>query len=140
MFWTGMQRDASTVLQDQIRNTAAKRDNLLRMRAHAIRLEAMMFNGGIDTTEFGSVLHESWSMKRDISTRISTSAIDQWYELARSAGAEGGKLCGAGGGGFLMLIVKPENQPAVRRALSSLSELKIRPEVHGSRVIVGAAQ
>jgi D-glycero-alpha-D-manno-heptose-7-phosphate kinase len=99
-----------------------------------------MFNGGIDAAEFGSVLHESWSMKRDISTRISTSQIDEWYGLARAAGAEGGKLCGAGGGGFLMLIVKPENQPAVRSALGTLSEMKIRPEVHGSRVIVGAAQ
>ena len=61
-------------------------------------------------------------------------------DQSRDAGAEGGKICGAGGGGFLLLIVKPENQASVRRALSSLMEMPIRPEVHGSRVIVGSAQ
>lgn len=139
MFWTGRARDASAVLEDQARNIAAKRESLLRMRAHAFRLESMMFNGAVDMSEFGSMMHESWCAKRGLSTRISTGEIDEWYELARSAGAEGGKLCGAGGGGFLLLIVKPENQPAVRRVLGKLSEMKIRPEVHGSRVIVGAA-
>ena len=139
MFWTGMQRDASKVLEDQIQNTASKHDCLVQMRAHARQLESMMSNGGIDASEFGSVLHESWSMKRRLSNRISTGEIDEWYDLAREAGAEGGKLCGAGGGGFLLLIVKSENKPAVRRALAGLMEMKIRPEVHGSRVMVGAA-
>ena len=139
MFWTGMQRDASKVLEDQIQNTASKHGCLVQMRAHARRLESMMANGDIDASEFGSVLHESWSMKRRLSNRISTGEIDEWYDLAREAGAEGGKLCGAGGGGFLLLIVKSENKPAVRRALAGLMEMKIRPEVHGSRVMVGAA-
>jgi D-glycero-alpha-D-manno-heptose-7-phosphate kinase len=139
MFWTGMQRDASTVLEDQRRNTASKHDRLIQMRGHAHRLEAMMANGGIDASVFGSILHESWSMKRELSTRISTSQIDEWYEVAREAGAQGGKICGAGGGGFLLLIVQPENRAAVRRALSGLAEMPIRPEVHGSRVIVGTA-
>jgi D-glycero-alpha-D-manno-heptose-7-phosphate kinase len=76
-------------------------------------------------------------MKRELSSRISTGQIDEWYAIARDAGAEGGKICGAGGGGFLLLIVQPENQAGVRRALSGLMEMPIRPEVHGSRVIVG---
>jgi D-glycero-alpha-D-manno-heptose-7-phosphate kinase len=139
MFWTGRQRDASTVLEDQIRNTAAKHDSLVQMRGHALRLEALMSNGGIDARAFGNVLHESWSMKRELSHRISTSQIDEMYDRARQAGAEGGKLCGAGGGGFLLLIVKPENKPAVRKALAGMMEMRIRPEVHGSRVMVGAA-
>jgi D-glycero-alpha-D-manno-heptose-7-phosphate kinase len=139
MFWTGMQRDASTVLEDQRRNTASKHDRLVRMREHAQRLEKMMSNGGVDPGEFGSILHESWTMKRELSSRISTSKIDEWYEIARAAGAEGGKICGAGGGGFLLLIVKPENRASVRRALSGLMEMPVRPEVHGSRVIVGTA-
>jgi D-glycero-alpha-D-manno-heptose-7-phosphate kinase len=139
MFWTGMQRDASRVLEDQIRNTESKRDCLIRMREHALRLEAMMSNGGIDTARFGGILHEGWCMKRELSTRISSTQIDEWYDRARAAGAEGGKICGAGGGGFLLLIVQPENQPAVRRALAGLMEMPILPEVYGSRVIVGAA-
>lgn len=139
MYWTGRARDASRVLEDQIRNTEAKRGRLIEMRGHALRLEAMMANGGIDTAAFGKVLDESWAMKRELSSRITTSEIDHWYDLARAAGAEGGKICGAGGGGFLLLVVKPENKASVRRALASLMEMKIRPEVHGSRVIVGAA-
>ena len=94
-------------------------------------------DGGLDPSAFGSILHESWSMKRELSTRISSGKIDEWYAIARAAGAEGGKICGAGGGGFLLLIVKPEHQAGVRRALSSLMEMTVRPEVHGSRVIVG---
>ena len=140
MFWTGMQRDASTVLEDQRRNTQSKHDCLVKMRAHARQLETMMANGGLNAAAFGSILHESWTMKRELSARISSSKIDDWYAVARDAGAEGGKICGAGGGGFLLLIVKPENQPGVRRALAGLMEMPIRPEVHGSRVIVGAAQ
>ena len=139
MFWTGRSRDASTVLEDQRRNTVSKRDCLVQMRQHARRLERMMANGAIDAADFGAVLHESWAMKRSLSKRISTGKIDQWYQVAREAGAEGGKICGAGGGGFLLLIVKPENKGAVRRALAGLMEMPIRPEVHGSRVIVGTA-
>jgi len=139
MFWTGMQRDASTVLEDQRRNTISKRDCLVRMRDHARRLEKMMANGGLDAVDFGGILHESWIMKRELSSRISTGKIDEWYDVAREAGAEGGKICGAGGGGFLLLIVKPENRAAVRRALTGLVEMPVRPEVHGSRVIVGTA-
>jgi D-glycero-alpha-D-manno-heptose-7-phosphate kinase len=139
MFWTGMQRDASTVLEDQRKNTSSKRDCLIEMREHARRLEMIMSTGGIDPAEFGGILHESWLMKRKLSKRISTGKIDEWYQVARRAGAEGGKICGAGGGGFLMLIVKPENQAAVRHALAGLVEMPIRPEVHGSRVMMGTA-
>lgn len=139
MFWTGMQRDASTVLEDQRRNTVSKHDCLVKMRAHAHRLEAMMANGGVDASAFGGILDESWSMKRQLSARISTGRIDEWYRIAREAGAEGGKICGAGGGGFLLLIVRPENRLSVRRALAGLAEMPIQPEVHGSRVIVGTA-
>jgi D-glycero-alpha-D-manno-heptose-7-phosphate kinase len=126
-------------LEDQRKNTASKRECLIGMREHARRLEMIMSNGSIDPTEFGGILHESWLMKRKLSKRISTGKIDEWYQIARQAGAEGGKICGAGGGGFLMLIVKPENQAAVRHALAGLMEMPIRPEVHGSRVMMGTA-
>src|SRR5215472_9308692 len=90
MFWTGMQRDASKVLEDQRRNTASKHDQLMRMREHAQRLERMTSTGGLDPVDFGSILHESWMMKRELSSRISTTKIDEWYDVARDAGAEGG--------------------------------------------------
>lgn len=136
MFWTGMQRNASAVLEGQKRNTAAKIQCLNQMRNHALQLQKLMSNGGVDAARFGDVLHESWSLKRSLSEGISTSTIDAWYERGMAAGAEGGKICGAGGGGFLLFLVKPERQAAVRAALSELREVPVRPEVHGSRVLL----
>jgi D-glycero-alpha-D-manno-heptose-7-phosphate kinase len=84
----------------------------------------------------GAILHESWRRKRELATNVTTSRIDQWYDTAMTAGAEGGKLCGAGQGGFLLLLVRPENRARVRSALSELVEVEVRPEVHGSIVMM----
>ena len=136
MFWTGMQRDSSSVLSEQKSNTARKIDSLIKMRGHALELQAMVNNGGIDPVEFGRILHESWQLKSRLASVITTDRIDNWYRLAMDAGAEGGKICGAGGGGFLLFVVRPERQEAVRKALSGLIEVSIKPEVHGSRVML----
>jgi len=140
LFWTGMQRDASSVLQEQIRNTSSKRRYLERMRQHAHRLEEMLCNGTLDAGSFGRVLDAGWRLKRTLAGSISSPAIDRWYKVAKMAGAEGGKICGAGGGGFLMLIVRPERKHAVRQALSELQEMSVAPEVYGSRVVTGPAE
>ncbi|MGH7824071.1 MAG: GHMP kinase [Candidatus Binatia bacterium] len=134
MFWTGHQRDSSSVLNEQKANTAAKLDTLLRMREHAVQLQTLCSNGGFDIRKFGRILDASWNLKRHLSSKITTSEIDGWYRGAMEAGAEGGKLCGAGGGGFLLFIVKPGKQPAVRDALRSLTEVPVAHEVHGSQV------
>ncbi|HEY7218896.1 MAG TPA: GHMP kinase [Candidatus Binatia bacterium] len=134
MFWTGHQRDSSSVLSEQKANTALKLNSLLQMREHAIRLQSLSSNGGFDACKFGRILDESWQLKRDLSSKITTSEIDDWYNRAMAAGAEGGKLCGAGGGGFLLFLVKPERQPAVCEALRRLTEVPVAPEVHGSQV------
>lgn len=136
MFWTGMQRNASTVLEGQKRDTAAHMQSLNQMRNHALRLQRLMSNGGVDAARFGCVLDESWRLKRSLATGISTGTIDAWYERGMAAGAEGGKICGAGGGGFLLFLVRPERQAAVRAALSDLRQVPVRPEVHGSRVLM----
>jgi D-glycero-alpha-D-manno-heptose-7-phosphate kinase len=134
MFWTGHQRDSSSVLAEQKANTAAKMDSLLRMRQHAIELQRLSSNGTFDIQQFGTILDEGWRLKRDLASKISTSQIDEWYGLAMEAGAEGGKLCGAGGGGFLLFLVRPERHARVRAALNSLTQVPIAPEVHGSQV------
>jgi len=134
MFWTGHQRDSSSVLSEQKANTAAKMDLLLRMREHATTLQALCGNGGFDIERFGAILDESWRLKRELSSKITTAEIDLWYDRAISAGAEGGKLCGAGGGGFLLFIARPEKHEAVRRALCGLKQVPISHEVHGSQV------
>ena len=133
-FWTGHQRDSSSVLSEQRANTQSKMDALLCMRGHARELQELSADGHVDVARFGNVLHESWLLKRCLASKISNSEIDRWYDLAIAAGAYGGKLCGAGGGGFLLFIVKPEFQAAVRRALDDLKEVPVAPEVHGSQV------
>ncbi|GKS58297.1 GHMP kinase [Nitrospira sp.] len=135
-FWTGHQRDASSVLTEQKANTISKMDALLQMREHAYRLQRLLSNGQCDLKAVGCLLDEGWQLKRQLASTISTGEIDGWYERAKQAGALGGKLCGAGGGGFLVFVVPPARQNGVRQVLSSLREVKIGPEVHGSQILL----
>jgi D-glycero-alpha-D-manno-heptose-7-phosphate kinase len=134
MFWTGHQRDSSSVLAEQKANTPAKMETLLKMREHAVELQQLSNNGAFSVQTFGRILDEGWRLKRQLSSKITTDQIDRWYSQAISAGAVGGKLCGAGGGGFLLFIVAPERQAAVRAALSALTEVPVAHEVHGSQL------
>lgn len=136
MFWTGLQRDASSVLTEQRRNIPDKMGYLKKMRDHAAQLQVLAAKGAFDPGAFGEILHESWQLKRQLASSISSEKIDEFYERARGAGAEGGKICGAGNGGFLLFIVKPEKQAGVRQALGRLLEVPVRYEVHGTRVLL----
>ena len=134
MFWTGHQRDSSSVLAEQKANTPAKMDSLLRMREHAFALQDLCGSPSFSIERFGAILNESWQFKRGLSSKITTREIDQWYAAAMAAGAEGGKLCGAGGGGFLLFIAPPEKHDSVRQALAGLTQVPVMHEVHGSQV------
>ena len=136
MFWTGHQRDSSSVLAEQKSNTSKKMESLLKMREHACQLQALTCNGRFDVTKFGRILDEGWQLKRQLATTITTDQIDTWYRAAIAAGAEGGKLCGAGGGGFLLFLAKPERREAVRQALNGLTEVSVAYEAHGSYVLL----
>ena len=136
MFWTGHQRDSSAVLAAQKANTMSRMAMLRKMRDHARQLQVLMSSPHLSVAEFGAILDEGWQLKRQLASTISTNQIDAWYTRAMQAGAAGGKLCGAGGGGFLLFVVEPERQEAVRRALSDLIEVPVSYEVHGSRVLV----
>lgn len=136
MFWTGIQRDASSVLAEQQRNIPDKMSYLRRMRDHAHELQTQTGTGKFDPEAFGRVLDESWQLKRQLAASISSPKIDEYYERAIKAGADGGKICGAGNGGFLLFIVRPGKKSAVRQALSGLLEVPVRHEVHGSRVLL----
>ncbi|MGH7233312.1 MAG: GHMP kinase [Nitrospiraceae bacterium] len=135
-FWTGHQRDASTVLTEQKANTSQKMNDLLQMREHAHELQKLLSNGHCDLQAFGRLLDEGWHLKRRLASTITTMEIDRWYDFARQAGALGGKLCGAGGGGFLIFVVPPERRQAVRQALCDLREVPVGPEVHGSQILL----
>jgi D-glycero-alpha-D-manno-heptose-7-phosphate kinase len=136
MFWTGIQRDASSVLTEQKQNIPAKLAYLEKMRGHAHQLQELAAAGPFDPVPFGRILDESWQMKRQLASSISSGKIDEYYRRAMQAGAEGGKICGAGNGGFLLFIVKPDKKPAVRQSLSDLLQVPIHFEVHGSRVLL----
>ncbi|MDQ6749543.1 MAG: GHMP kinase [Actinomycetota bacterium] len=137
MFWTGHQRDAGVVLAEQQRNTESKLDSLTQMRDYACELQELMSNGGpVDPERVGEILHQGWQLKRGLASTITTDQIDAWYGRAMEAGASGGKLCGAGGGGCTLFVVPPERQDAVRAALSELIEVPVAYEVHGSRVLL----
>jgi D-glycero-alpha-D-manno-heptose-7-phosphate kinase len=86
--------------------------------------------------EFGKILHESWILKRSLSEKVSTPQIDEIYGAAREAGAIGGKLLGAGGGGFMLLFARPEDQPSIKQKLRKLLQVPFRFETHGSQIVV----
>jgi D-glycero-alpha-D-manno-heptose-7-phosphate kinase len=137
MFWTGHQPDTAVVLTEQRENIDARLESLRVMRDYAHDLHELVSAGPpFDAEGFGRILHESWHLKRGLASGVSTSAIDLWYERALGAGAEGGKICGAGGGGCLLLVVKTERQDAVRKALRDLPEVEISHEAHGSQVLL----
>jgi D-glycero-alpha-D-manno-heptose-7-phosphate kinase len=134
MFWTGHQRDSSSVLSEQKANTPAKMDSLRHMRDHAFALQELCSGNSFSIEKFGAILNQSWQLKRGLSSKITNNEIDRWYDAAMAAGADGGKLCGAGGGGFLLFIARPEKHDAVRRALAGLTQVPVVHEVHGSQV------
>lgn len=135
MFWTGISRDSAGVLTEQKRNSAAKRDDLTAMRDQAEDLHDHARNG-FSVQHLAEILDEGWRRKRGLASSISNPAIDDWYARAKQAGALGGKLAGAGGGGFLTFIVPPDRQDAVRAALSDLTEVPVGYEPHGSKVLL----
>lgn len=136
VFYTGITRSASGVLAQQSANLASERDKIAtmdRMVASAEAILADLQSDRIDT--IGEALHESWCLKKSLAAGISNSTIDSAYEAAMAAGAQGGKILGAGGGGFLLFVVPLENQAAVRAALSGLRETPFRFSKTGSRII-----
>jgi D-glycero-alpha-D-manno-heptose-7-phosphate kinase len=134
LFYTGIHRNASEVLTEQSKNTNARRDDLAIMRDHAYMLQRQL-GRGFDLSAFGAILHATWVRKSSLAQGISTGQIDQWYARARAAGAVGGKVCGAGGGGFLLLLAPRERHPAIREALAELAEMEIAYEPRGCRVL-----
>ena len=135
-FWTGHQRDSSVVLTEQKANTSTKMAVLLQMREQAYQLQTLLGTGPSDLRAFGQLLDDGWLLKQQLASKITTTQIDAWYEQAKHAGALGGKLCGAGGGGFLLFVVTQAHQASVRKALSDLTEVPIGQEVHGSQILL----
>jgi D-glycero-alpha-D-manno-heptose-7-phosphate kinase len=133
---TGLRRSSDDILRQQTERTAtndATRELLREMGRLAEQMRLAILRG--DLTAFGEILDEGWQRKRRLVADISNDRIDDWYARARRAGALGGKLAGAGGGGFLLLFAPPEKHPAVLGALPELRPVNFRLEPHGSRIV-----
>lgn len=139
LFFTGFSRIASEVAAEQIQQTPNRKRELTEM--HRMVDEAMnILNGDNDLSDFGRLLHESWQLKRKLTAKISTPAVDEIYTAACDAGAIGGKLIGAGGGGFILLFARPEIQPKIKTELSRLLYVPFRFENLGSQIIFYAPE
>jgi D-glycero-alpha-D-manno-heptose-7-phosphate kinase len=135
-FYTGVTRSASSLLRQQsadVANPGAKSDATSHLAKLAEQAFFELCGGKLGS--LGPMLNEAWQAKKQIADGISNDLIDQAYEAAIRAGAEGGKLLGAGGGGFLMFVAPPERHNCIRTALRSMRETPFRFVPHGSRII-----
>ena len=136
LFYTGITRQADVILSEQKANIEDKRAALDRIKGQVTEVETCLTGGSIN--KIGRLLQVGWEWKKQMTDRISTPSIDALYERALDAGATGGKIAGAGGGGFLMLYCPPSHQEAVREALSEMKELPFSLERDGTKVILNA--
>ncbi len=134
LFFTGLARTASEIAAGQIQNVSRRKKELKAM--HQMVDEAIsILSGKNDFLAFGRLLDESWRLKRNLSSKISTPYIDDIYDLALKSGAIGGKLLGAGGGGFILFFVRPQEQAKVKEALRHLLYVPFRFDNLGSQII-----
>jgi D-glycero-alpha-D-manno-heptose-7-phosphate kinase len=134
MLYTAQQRDADRILAKQSAGTAGRREVLREMRDLAEEIRNVL-SGSANVDEFARILDHGWELKRSLGFGISSAIVDDWYTKARSAGALGGKLLGAGGGGFLFLQAPPERHDAIREALGRPREIDLTIDRRGSRII-----
>ncbi len=133
LFFTGFSRTASLIAKHQIQNIPQKKKELGAI--YAMAQEALKILNGDDLEPFGKLLDESWKLKRSLSDKVSTPEIDHIYNTAKKAGALGGKLLGAGGGGFVLMFVPPERQAEVRQQLKDYLLVPFKFESLGSQII-----
>lgn len=134
--FTGFSRIADEIAKSKIDNLKNRETELKRMREMVDEAIAILADSSVCIDEFGKLLDLSWKLKRSLSDRVSTPEIDQIYDEAMRAGAIGGKILGAGGGGFMLLFAKPEKHAAIRERLKNLVHVSFNFDDTGSRVVL----
>lgn len=134
LFFSGTTRKSESILTEQKKNISTNCETLRQLKSMACMARDALLQGQIDY--IGHLLDESWVLKKTLANGISNGKLEDIYQAARKAGALGGKITGAGGGGFLLLFCPPEKKDAVRKTLSHLRELPFQFEPHGSEVIL----
>lgn len=133
LFFTGITRPADSILAEQRSNIEARRPILRQIKQIAIQAREDLLSDKLE--DLGRLLHEGWELKKHMASMVSNGGVDELYAAARRAGALGGKLTGAGGGGFMMLLCPKDRHDSVRAALSHLQELPFGLEADGTKVI-----
>ena len=133
MFYTGITRSASKILKEQKKNTCSNTKILSELKSLAYLAKDAMFRGSID--QIGKILHNGWMLKKQLAFSISNDFIDGYYQRALDAGATGGKVAGAGGGGFIFLYCDEKLQNKVAQELNSLRKIDFCFEPQGSRIV-----
>ena len=136
LFFTGFTRSAETIEKAKVANFGARTEELRKIYGMVKDGEDILLDPNRDLSNFGELLHYAWTEKQKLDSSVSNSTIDSCYAAARQAGAIGGKLLGAGGGGFLLLFVPPDRQADVRRALSSMTYVPFSMERNGTTVVL----
>ena len=136
MFFTGFSRFASEFAQDQIKNMNNRKSQLRMIRSLVDSAADILIDQKSPLRELGELMHQSWLLKRELASSVSNSQIDEIYEAGREAGALGGKLLGAGGGGFMVLLVDPENRDRVRERLKKLIHVNVGFDTEGSKIVI----
>jgi len=135
LFFTGISRYASDIAKHKIENLSKRERQLHEMRSIVDQAQNILTSAS-PMAEMGELLHTSWQLKRELAAPVSSDTIDDIYTAGREAGAIGGKLLGAGGGGFILFLVPPEKQDQVRQRLSTLIEVKVDIDTSGSNIMV----
>lgn len=135
LFYTGIPRIASEIVREQIQNIPHREKELSAMLDIAEEAEKIITGSNDFFDDFGKLLHRAWLIKRSLSTRIATPVVDEAYQAARESGAIGGKLLGAGGGGFFLIYAKPEFHPKIAAKLAKLPRVDFKFENGGSQII-----
>ena len=136
LFFTGFSRLATDFAQDQIKNMSNRKNQLRMMRSLVDSAADILLDPKAPIRELGELMHQSWQLKRELADSVSNSQIDEIYDAAREAGAIGGKLLGAGGGGFMVLVVDPEKRAQVRERLSKLIAVNVGFDTEGSKIVI----
>lgn len=135
LYYTGIKRTAANIAESYIDNLDSRRRQM-RLMEQLMNESIEVLSNGRDLRDFGELMHEGWLAKRSLSNLVSNPSVDNLYDTARNAGALGGKLTGAGGGGFMLLFVPPEKQNSVKQALDQLVHVPFKFEFSGSQIIV----
>jgi D-glycero-alpha-D-manno-heptose-7-phosphate kinase len=136
LFFTGFSRFASDFAHDQIKNMNSRKNQLRMIRSLVDSAADILLDPKAPLRELGELLHQSWQIKRELAASVSNSQIDDIYEAGRDAGAIGGKLLGAGGGGFMVLLVDRERRSQVRERLRKLIHVNVGFDTDGSKIII----